>query len=537
MNHEDVTSILTTQVLPSPWFVAQRHLEGPNHREDWFCALVPVDLVTERLQDNSWDADMKLGRPSVVSYHKDEGWTPDRIEGRFGNENGIEPLVIYRDYDGMRPDHYEVAEEFRLFHNLFFEPAKRRLIHIDDQGNESEAVRLGPNSVEIRTDLLTRYLAAKGMALAVYVDSFRKSNQSLNDLNLTRGGDPVIGASYSYHQILGSETHVGPGDFKSSSGFLGKKYVSPDALGPIPQSPPEAYQEFIIKTDAAGQPIRHTCDPERLANYFGKNPGAPHYLTPVFFRPDVLAKYRADPQKYAVEDGILRCGSLWSMRLDNDQADHVSAYLGDLGRDLSESERNYWLSFNIPPEGRKISATNFTRSFMGQPKNPDQPDLLFKLQYARFRPDFRRAHGWDFFLPLHSDDEHVLTAFHLLTSDNQAEFDRQVLGLTKLMVDSLNEAEIAKGLRTILPNDKGIAKLEKFFIERGLVGFEPHIKFIRTLQDLRSTSAAHRKGSKYEKLIQDLNWSDSGPQKVFTDLVASAIAAITYLRANLLPPA
>jgi hypothetical protein len=105
------------------------------------------------------------------------------------------------------------------------------------------------------------------------------------------------------------------------------------------------------------------------------------------------------------------------------------------------------------------------------------------------------------------------------------------------MVDSLNEAEIAKGLRTILPNDKGIAKLEKFFIERGLVGFEPHIKFIRTLQDLRSTSAAHRKGSKYEKLIQDLNWSDSGPQKVFTDLVASAIAAITYLRANLLPPA
>jgi hypothetical protein len=162
---------------------------------------------------------------------------------------------------------------------------------------------------------------------------------------------------------------------------------------------------------------------------------------------------------------------------------------------------------------------------------------LFKLQYARFRPDFRRAHGWDFFLPLHSDDEHVLTAFHLLTSDNQAEFDRQVLGLTKLMVDSLNEAEIAKGLRTILPNDKGIAKLEKFFIERGLVGFEPHIKFIRTLQDLRSTSAAHRKGSKYEKLIQDLNWSDSGPQKVFTDLVASAIAAITYLRANLLPPA
>jgi hypothetical protein len=74
-----------------------------------------------------------------------------------------------------------------------------------------------------------------------------------------------------------------------------------------------AGKQILIAThnDVTGKPVRHTCDPDKLANYFGKNPEAPHYLTPVFFRAEVLEKYYADPGKYSVEDGSLRCGRLW----------------------------------------------------------------------------------------------------------------------------------------------------------------------------------------------------------------------------------
>jgi hypothetical protein len=221
--------------------------------------------------------------------------------------------------------------------------------------------------------------------------------------------------------------------------------------------------------------------------------------------------------------------------MDNDHTEVVVVFLGDLGRDLSETERNYWLSFNIAPEGRKISQTTFKRGYMAEFADPEKPDLVFKHEYIHFNQAFREEHGWDFFLPLHTDDAHFLTALRLPSKDNQAEFDSQLLALTKVLVDSINEKGIAKGLTTLEKEEKGITKLEKFFKERGLVGYEPHIKFLRVLQDLRSKSAAHRKGSSYEELMGELHLPDEGQQRVFAALLGAGSKLIRFLRATLLP--
>lgn len=390
------------------------------------------------------------------------------------------------------------------------------------------------NLSPIRTDLVLKFCAVKQVALAIYVDSFRDSKSTLADLGIAETRMSDEGARHEYAVAVISKGILFRDEFETAGSIVGKKYVLP---GPFPEEinePPESYQEFVIGTDAAGKPVRHTCDPDKLANYFGKNPEAPHYLTPVFFRRDVLAKYYADPSKYSVEDGYLRCGSLWGLRMDNDHTDIVVVFLGDLGRDLSEAERNYWLSFNIAPEGRKISQTTFKRGFLAQFANPEKPDLVFKHEYNLFNRTFRESSGWEFFLPLHDDDEHFLTGLRLLSKDNQAEFDSQLIALTKVLVDSLNEKEIAKGLKTLVENDKGITKLEKFFGERGAVGYEPHIKFLRVLQDLRSKSAAHRKGSSYEKLIADLQMADEGQQKVFAALLTAASEFIRFLKVLLI---
>ncbi|MEZ5431153.1 MAG: hypothetical protein R3F31_08240 [Verrucomicrobiales bacterium] len=44
--------------------------------------------------------------------------------------------------------------------------------------------------------------------------------------------------------------------------------------------------------------------PGALANYFGANPDALNFLTPVFFRPEVLAKYYADPGNIRLKTAI-----------------------------------------------------------------------------------------------------------------------------------------------------------------------------------------------------------------------------------------
>ena len=534
IQHTDIRLYLTSSDIPHPWFPAYREIKAANQRTTWFSALVPVSLIPTLIEKDGWDLHLAGGHPSVWT-HYERGKILKHVYCPFGNEEGIEPLVHYRNFHGMREEFFEIAQEFLLYHNLYPEPSRKRFLVFNRDGDESEVVRYGTDLVEIRTDLLLRFCAIKQMALAIYVDSFRYSSHTLEQLGLKETRLPAAGANYQYHVAIVPEDSVFKREFETIGIIMGKKYILP---GQMPSEDDdeqaEVYQEFVIGTDVHGKPIKHTCDPDKLANYFGKNLHAPHYLTPVFFRSEVLSKYYAEPQKYSVEDGYLRCAGLWGVRIDNDHPDYLAVYLGDLGRDLSENERSYWLSFNIPPEGRKISETNFRRSFLAEPTDPKKPDLVFKHEYGRFRDHFRKATGWDFFQPLHQDDEHFLTGLHLLSKDNQAEFDAQLIALTKVLVDSINEEEITKGLRTLVKNDKGITKLEKFFAERGMVGFEPHIKFLRVLQDLRSTSAAHRKGSNYEKLIEDLQMADEGQQRVFSALLTAATDFILYLRANLL---
>ena len=92
-----------------------------------------------------------------------------------------------------------------------------------------------------------------------------------------------------------------------------------------------------------------------------------------------------------------------------------------------------------------MSKTALKRGFLTQFADPEKPDLVFKHEYDRFNRAFREAKGWDFFLPLHDDDEHFLTGLRLLSKDNQAEFDSQLIALTKVLVDSLNEKRNCKG--------------------------------------------------------------------------------------------
>jgi hypothetical protein len=170
---------------------------------------------------------------------------------------------------------------------------------------------------------------------------------------------------------------------KSHGRLLGKKLVSgdpsfkPDIFG----RQKKEYINFIIGSDDDGKEILHTCNEAKLSNYFGANPGAPHYLTPVCFRKEVLSKYYAQPEKYTVNDGYLSCGAVWSLYIDNNHPEAVMVFLGDLGR-LSHTEQMYWRGFNLP--SGKMSRVAFKRSILGQFEDPQTADLYFKQRLNLF---------------------------------------------------------------------------------------------------------------------------------------------------------
>jgi hypothetical protein len=322
------------------------HNDQQGSRCSYSGLLSPVQVV-DALKHDSWDLRIGVGGPGF-SERRSDG--QDLVEyDRFGFE-GIEPIVYSRDFHGIKPRQFDLSEEFRLFHNLYHDRYNDRYIHIDDRGEQTIIAEVAPGRVRALTRFLREYMAARQLSLALFFDHRTDANVEIEAANADLPKKQVVTPDRNY------SFYVGEGMDRVFSRLIGKKIISPPPIAasgkwPFEEKERERYADFIIDVSDEGNPTLQGCDPDELANYFGANEDAPHYLTPVWFRRDVLLKYYNDPDKFSVEDGYLRCGSLWGLRMDNNLPDHVVVYLGDLGRDLSYEEQVYWTHFNVTPGG------------------------------------------------------------------------------------------------------------------------------------------------------------------------------------------
>jgi len=423
-----------------------------------------------------------------------------------------------------------------LFHRLHHDRKLDHFVKIEDDGNETLVATIEARRVQVRVKELRQFLAVKEMHIAVQFDCREHSAHALHELGLEEGGrdrhEPLScwGLHYGDFRGLG-------GEHKSFSRLLGKRLVAPlpkekSGFWGFADEESKEYERFIIGLDGNGDPETFTSDPQCLGNNFGANPEAPHYLTPVQFRKTVLDKYYQQPGKYSIEDSILRCGSLWLLQIDNHHEDRVCAWLGDLGRDLPHTEQLHWRSHNTAPTGG-MSETYFRRQILAQFADTDRPELVFQQEFHRLGEVCKLSLGWPLLLPLSEEDAHYYKSLRVPSTDEQKDFDEVVLALAKILVDSLNEKE----LLALTPPDKrgsiqgSISRLEAVLGTCGAQGYEQHILFLRKLQNLRSASAAHRKGTNYRKIASEFDVDGQSLRSVFRGILERAIAVVEYLTA------
>lgn len=503
---------------------------GP-HSHGIYCALVPSDRVEDILSTLIWDLSHGGGIPGSAVYHSDGD---ERVQYlRFGDDNGIEPLVIDRVFHGMREDYKEISEEFRLFHRLYYDRKEDRYLKFDDDGNETVVAVVEKDRVLIRVKEIRQFLAIRDMHLSLQFDCREHSSHTLKELEIDEGGqdrrDGLAVWGLCYGDLHGIGGHC------AFSRLLGKRLVEPlpkskSGLWGFEEKEDKKYVEFIIRLGEYGDEETYTSNPGVLANFFGANSDAPNYLTPVHFRKQVLDKYFNQPSKYSVEDSMLRCGSLWSIPIDNHHEDKVCAWLGDLGRDLPYQEQLYWRSFNIPPQG-SVSKTYFRRQIMAEFADSERPEHVFVKRYDQLQRDCSDHLGWQILLPLDAGDAYHIKGVRISASDEQRDFDELVLGLTKLLIDSLNEKELNRLVpEAVRFNRKGsISRLEAALQASSVEGYESQIAFLRTLQSLRSSSSAHRKGSNYRKIANDLGVDDQSLSAVFAGILDQATGFLEFL--------
>ena len=137
--------------------------------------------------------------------------------------------------------------------------------------------------------------------------------------------------------------------------------------------------------------------------------------------------------------------------------------------------------------------------------------------------------SWYLFTPLEKEDIHHVQTLHIPLNENQKAFDEQVLSLTKIIIDSLNEKKLKTEITVELKERaKGIDKFQAFLYSNKL-SFPDMIQFLRDLQTLRSSGSAHRKGSKYIKAKEKFKISGDNYQTVFSEILEEAITMFNTL--------
>ena len=488
-----------------------------------FAGFAPLSSVPAILREYRWDVRIASGGPSLW-------WSSDGGVGydcSFG-DNGVEPIAIIQDHlGGLPPMLPHLLQEFSLYHNLWHADCATYKKLYDD-GTDEVACEVSDSLVRVRTKLLRQFQAAAQVVLVRYIYSLITTAPFCDDPVLERdfkGGD-----HYLHLSVRGNAR---TGDW--SSLLIGKKLILPPPIsecgkGPFGRQEDIVYPEFIVGETAEGEPIKSTCDPDALGNYFGRNPDALNYVTPVYFALEVLDRYYADP-KYEVSDGHLACGGLWGMRLDNNHPDHVMVWLGDLGRDLPERERHHWLAHNIfVPEGAP-SQTAFRRHILGEWAEADSPAWRLQQAYESFRASWASTCGWDLLRDPGEDAPRLLAGLRVPPRGGDAEFGDQVQALHLLLVESLNTTQMKSELPKGEAGEKSIDLLERWLADKGHQQLTQAIGFLRKINDLRNV-CEHRAGTKRAKVFQKHSIDDDR-QKAIAALFEEAISFLDSLGATL----
>lgn len=259
------------------------------------------------------------------------------------------------------------------------------------------------------------------------------------------------------------------------------------------------HAEFVAYDWRNKRVSRISTDPAATTNYFQAEGNAlPFELSPAFFRPEVLLKYKADRDKYTVGERDVSCRAAWHLEgIDVNEAGQIHVYICYLRR-LPYEEQLHWIAFNEPPK-TGISERAVINDFQGDFVSFVQPLHKVLSIVQRWRDD--KVAWWAL------RDENLLERVNTPLTASRDEWAEAFMDLAKLVIEGFETKEIRALLDAAqVPydkEDKTIALLEKLLNKADAAGKVQKLVGLRTVQLLRSKAKGHAGGSDAHQLAQD----------------------------------
>lgn len=474
--------------LDSVWSTIYQAIDESNRSLHTFSCFVKEEVDNSLLSDSDWLKDIESWYPELCG-------SGENVSYESPNCDGFEFIVAGEYFHSLDELKFVVNHEFILFFK-FYMAEDGNYYEVDESGQKDPAIEFLDNEVRIKTKYLLRYMATKQLRYIKFVDSriHIPSSPCFHLKNLDSFQSQ--GDYYSYDLNYASSEQK---DCLCSILFARSvAFPSPvEKCGVWPfKSGNERFPEFRIKEKPDGSYLCFTCDPSKLRTY-GMNPEAPLYLTPVYFSPDVLERYRKRPNFEVTERGV-SCGSEWFLPIDNILPERVMVYLGDLGSKLPEDERLHFVSFQISPSGQMISKEVVASDFLGI-WIEETEGVIGRFLAARSRLDgvWRERFHSPLFRGLHEDDRDLSKRIRIPSTEGQEEFDTVIQSLQLLLVEYMDSSQFPRAD----PGKGSLNRFEKFLRSQDVsIDLSP----LLDLQRVRSAWTAHAKGEKYEKAKKEL---------------------------------
>jgi hypothetical protein len=305
--------------------------------------------------------------------------------------SGGEKLVFRRSFDGVQKGESPVELSQKLVHSLslHFVAERNAYCRLDERGDIEDVIRvirieLNParESLTVVTVLakdLSTYMTLAEMALVYFFDFTRIKSGSFGGWGDHPRIDRKAPDLFYRGGGIGNASYVN-GRMIVRSAILLQELIDEwkEELHPTVK---KEYAKFKILDRKNNAEVETLCAPEYLSNYF-QDSRLPWEVSPAFFRADVLHRFKADPEKYSLDDRSISCRNAWYLKsYDINEAGQVHAYIGDLAR-LPIEEQRYWQSFNEWPKGA-ISKRAYENDILGEFSSEYDPLHLLKYKIGK----------------------------------------------------------------------------------------------------------------------------------------------------------
>ena len=453
---------------------------------------------------------------SVASYTwgstQDEIWIDRGTYWGTAALRDARQLVFARQFEGLKGSdelYHEVLQEYLHLTDIHWRPELRAYCRFDENGDFDHIVSVTSNEdrgnvtlVSFKREPLEQYLSASNSVLVrMFEFTLPGTDKDISFSNFPDIPEHVCRESkgFFYRQ------KIDPGEAAYTVGIQVIRpsrprseifsSISERVLG-RKEGP---YIEFIAWDRRKKRFAKVSTDPDATTtNSRAHGNSLPLELSIAVFRPDVLAKYKADQDKYTITSSMIACRNAWVLRrYAVNEAGQVHAYICDL-RKLPYKEQQYWSAFNEEPKAG-ISQNAIETSLLGERSLISGPLHEILLVVG----------DWH-----HSDvtwwklrDCKLLDRVNTPHSGSRDEWGKAFSDLAKLLIEGFQVRAIKARLNEtgifFCKGEKSLALIEKLIVGSGEPSGGERLTGLREVQEIRSKNFGHFGGSDADALARN----------------------------------